>query len=225
MVHVVRNYPKPDPGVLDELRSFTAATVYEAGGRVGFVDPRIKPVAPGVKIAGIALTVRCAPCDNIMLHKALEIAGPGDVIVAEVSGYYDAGYWGGLMTDSAIARGVAGLAIDGCIRDGEEIVEKGFPAFCRGLCMRGTTKAVLGSVNHRIVFGGAVVNPGDLILGDDDGIVIVARERIDEVLAAAAKRVEAEQKKSAALASGITSVELNKLKGKFDSLGLAEEEL
>ena len=225
MIHVMRNVPRPAREAVQRLAGFAAATVYEASGRKGFVDPRIKPVAPGVKIAGVALTVRCHPCDNLMLHKALQIASPGDVIVADVGGYPDAGYWGGLMTDSALAKRVAGLAIDGCIRDGAEIIEKGFPAFCRGLCMRGTTKGVLGLINHPIVFGGAVVNPGDLILGDDDGLVIIPLERINEVLDAAQRRVDAEEKKSAALSSGTSSVELNKLDKVFESLGLQEEQL
>ena len=223
MVHVIGKVSRPDPGIVERLAGYSAATVYEASGRLGFIDPRIKPVASGVKIAGIALTVQCHPKDNLMLHKALQIAQPGDVIVADVGGYYDAGYWGGLMTDSALSRKLGGLAIDGCIRDGAEIVAKGFPAFCRGLCMRGTTKAALGLVNHQIVFGGAIVNPGDLILGDDDGLVVVARHRIIEVLDAAKRRVDAEIQKSAALLSGTSSVELNKLDKVFASLGLVEE--
>jgi 4-hydroxy-4-methyl-2-oxoglutarate aldolase len=223
MVHVIHNVSRPQPGTVERLAGFTAATVYEAAGRVGFIDPRIKPLAPGVRVAGVVLTVQCHPKDNLMLHKALQIAQPGDVIVADVGGYYDAGYWGGLMTDSALSRKLGGLVIDGCIRDGEEIVEKKFPAFCRGLCMRGTTKAVLGLVNHQIVFGGAIVNPGDLILGDDDGLVVIAQQRIDQVLDAAQRRVDAEIEKSATLLSGTSSVELNKLDKVFESLGLVEE--
>ena len=224
MGHVISNVPRPDPSAVERLARFSAATVYEAAGRVGFIDPRIKPLASGMKVAGIALTVQCHPRDNLMLHKALQIARPGDVIVADVGGYYDAGYWGGLMTDAALSRKLGGLAIDGCIRDGAEIVEKQFPAFCRGLCMCGTVKAVLGLVNHQIVFGGAIVNPGDLILGDDDGLVVVAQHRIVEVLDAAQRRVDAEIRKSAALLSGISSVELNKLDKVFESLGLVEEQ-
>ncbi len=224
MVHVKRKVPGPAPDVVKRLATFTAATVYEASGRNGYVDCRIKPLAPGMKIAGVALTVQCHPRDNLMLHKALQIAEPGDVIVADVGDYREAGYWGGLMTDSALARQLGGLAIDGCIRDGAEIVEKGFAAFCRGLCMRGTVKAVLGRVNHQIIFGGALVNPGDFVLGDDDGIVIIPRERIDEVLEASQRRVDAEERKSAALSSGTSSVELNKLDQKFESLGLVEDE-
>ncbi len=223
MVHVISTVSRPDPSSVERLAGFSAATVYEAAGRVGFVDPRIKPLASGMKVAGIALTVKCHPKDNLMLHKALQIARPGEVIVADVGGYYDAGYWGDLMTDCALSRKLGGLAIDGCVRDGAEIVEKGFPVFSRGLCMRGTVKAVLGLVNHQIVFGGAIVNPGDLILGDDDGLVVVSQHRIADVLDAAQRRVDAEIEKSAALLSGTSSVELNKLDKVFESLGLVEE--
>ena len=223
MVHVISTVSRPDPSSVERLTGFSAATVYEAAGRVGFIDPRIKPIASGMKVAGIALTAQCHPKDNLMLHKALQIARPGDVIVADVGGYYDAGYWGDLMTDCALSRELGGLAIDGCVRDGAEIVEKGFPVFSRGLCMRGTVKAVLGLVNHQIVFGGAIVNPGDLILGDDDGLVVVSQHRIADVLDAAQRRVDAEIEKSTALLSGTSSVELNKLDKVFESLGLVEE--
>jgi 4-hydroxy-4-methyl-2-oxoglutarate aldolase len=223
MVHVKTRVSGPPPEVIEGLREFTAATVYEASGRVGCVDHRIRPIAPGTKVAGSALTVECHPRDNLMLHKALQIAQPGDVIVAIVGGHVEAGYWGGLMTDSALARDLAGLVIDGCVRDGEEIVQKRFPVFSRGLCMRGTIKANLGTINHRIVFGGVIVDPGDVVLGDDDGLVVVARDRVDEVLEATRRRHEAEEEKSAALRAGTTSVELGNLDRIFDSLGLVEE--
>jgi 4-hydroxy-4-methyl-2-oxoglutarate aldolase len=158
-----------------------------------------------------------------MLHKALEKAQPGDVLVASVSGYPEAGYFGGLMAVSAVARRLGGLAIDGCIRDSEEIIGMGFPIFARGCCIRGTSKSVPGLVNHPTVFGGIVVQPGDLILGDDDGLVVVERQEADSVLAKALNRVEAEAKKSEQLRSGVSSVELNKLEKVFEALGLVEE--
>jgi len=225
MTHVIRKVCRPAQEFVDRLSGFTAATVYEASGRQGYVDSAIKPIASGVRVVGVALTVQCHPRDNLMLHKALQLAGPHDVIVADVGGYPDAGYWGGLMTDSALAKNIAGLAIDGCVRDGAEIVQKGFSIFCRGLCMRGTVKRVLGTINHQIVFGGTIVRPGDLILGDDDGMVVVAQERISDVLDASQRRVDAEDEKSAKLTSGTSSVELNKLDAVFESLGLVEEQI
>ena len=223
MIHIITDIERPRKELIDKFRGMSAATVHEASGRKGTVDCGIKPVARGVRICGPAFTVRCHPGDNLMLHKALEKAQPGDVIVASVGGYYEAGYWGALMAISGIAKNLGGLAIDGCIRDSEEIIGMGFPVFCRGLCIRGTTKTGLGLINHPTLFGGVVVNPGDLILGDDDGIVVVDRTMCEVVLEKSIDRVEAEKKKSARLQAGTTSVELNKLESVFEWLGLTED--
>lgn len=222
MTHVYTEIERPDRKLIDQFRTIGVATVYEAAGRLGSIDPMIRPLARGMRILGPAVTVHCHPKDNLMLHKALQVACEGDVIVASVDGYFYAGYWGGLMTGSAIARKLGGLAINGCVRDTGEIVEMGFPVFCRGACIRGTTKDVLGTVNHPILFGDIVVNPGDLILGDDDGMVAVPKADIERVLEASRKRIDKEKDKAAALASGTSSVELNKLDKVFESLGLVE---
>jgi 4-hydroxy-4-methyl-2-oxoglutarate aldolase len=145
------------------------------------------------------------------------------VLVAATDGYPEAGYWGALMATSAMARKLGGLAIDGCVRDSEEILRMGFPIFCRGTCVRGTTKAVLGTVNLPILFGEVPVEAGDLILGDDDGLVVIPQPDIPGVLEASRKRVEAEKQKSAVLAGGVSSVEFNKLEPVFRALGLVEE--
>ena len=158
-----------------------------------------------------------------MLHKALERAQPGDILVATVGGYYEAGYWGGLMATSAVGRKLGGLAIDGTVRDSEEMIRMGFPIFCRGCCIRGTAKSTLGLINHPTLFGGIMVNPGDLILGDDDGMVIVERAECEDVLAKSLARTEAEEKKAVHLAAGVSSVEFNKLGKVFEFLGLKEE--
>ena len=223
MAHVITGISRPDRKLIEAYRGLGAATVYEAAGRVGSVHPAIKPLARGVRLLGPAVTVRCHPRDNLMLHKALQIAQEGDILVAATEGYPDAGYWGGLMATSAMARKLGGLAIDGCVRDSEEIVQMGFPVFCRGTCIRGTTKGILGTVNLPILFGEVVVNPGDLVLGDDDGLVIVAQADTERVLTASQKRVENEKQKSAALAAGTSSVELNKLEPVLRSLGMVEK--
>lgn len=225
MTHVYTKIAKLDEKIVNKYADIGVATIYEAAGRAGSVDPAIKPLSKGVHLIGRALTVHCHPKDNLMLHKALQIACTGDVIVASVDGYYDAGYWGGLMATSAMARNVAGLAIDGCVRDSEEIIAMGFPTFCRGTCIRGTAKDTLGTVNHPILFGGVIVHPGDLIVGDDDGMVVVSTDRLDEVLAASHMRVEKEKGKAAALSAGTSSVQLNRLDEVFRSLGLVEEEV
>jgi 4-hydroxy-4-methyl-2-oxoglutarate aldolase len=223
MVHVRKNFERPGTDIIAAFAEQASATVHEASGRKGYVLNAIKPIAKGVKICGPALTVQCAPGDNLMLHKALEIAKPGDVIVATTSGYYDYGYFGGLMAVSGMARQLGGLVIDGCIRDSSEIIDMGFPVFCRGFAIRGTVKNTLGIINYPTVFGGVMVEPGDLILGDDDGIVVVKRNECEEVLEKSVKRVKAEEEKTKILKTGISSVEYNKLDDVFQKLGLVEE--
>jgi 4-hydroxy-4-methyl-2-oxoglutarate aldolase len=223
MNQIITKIERPSKEVMDKFRNIGSATVHEASGRKGYVDCAIKPIAQGVRICGPAFTVQCHPKDNLMLHKALEKAQPGDIIVASVGGYYEAGYWGGLMATSAIARKIGGLAIDGCIRDSAEIIKIGWPVFCRGFCIFGTGKTGPGLVNHPIIFGGTLVNPGDVILGDGDGMVVVDRNECKAVLEKSIERVEAEKKKSVQLAAGVSSVEFNKLGKNFEFLGLKED--
>jgi 4-hydroxy-4-methyl-2-oxoglutarate aldolase len=223
MAHVINQIERPAKEIIDRFRGIGTATVHEASGRKGYIDCAIKPLARGVRICGPAFTVQCHPKDNLMLHKALERAQPGDVIVASVGGFYEAGYWGGLMATSAMARKLGGLAIDGTVRDSEEMIRMGFPIFCRGCCILGTAKGTLGTINHPILFGGMTVKPGDIILGDDDGMVAVDRLTCEEVLEKSLARVAAEEKKAVQLAAGVSSVEFNKLGRIFEFLGLKEE--
>lgn len=223
MVHVRTQIQRPDPKLVEAFQKHATATIHEASGRKGYIDCKIKPIAKGLKICGPAFTVQCAPGDNMMLHKALEKAQPGDVIVATVGGAEEYGYFGDLMATSAIARKVAGLAIEGCVRDSAEIIEAGFPIFSKGLCIRGTGKGTLGLINYPTVFGGISVNPGDLIVGDDDGMVLVRREDCEEVLRKTEERVAKETEKEKVLATGVSSVEYNKFGPMFEAAGLVEE--
>ena len=222
MIHVITHIERTPRELIDQFRGIGTATVHEASGRKGVVDCAIKPISRGVRLCGPAFTVQCHPGDNLMLHKAIERAKPGDILVASVGGYYEAGYWGGLMATSAVAKKIGGLAIDGSVRDSAEIIKMECPIFCRAFCIRGTTKTVLGLINHTILFGGVLVNPGDLILGDDDGIVVVERMECEEVLEKSIKRVEAEKVKSEKLKAGVSSVELNQLEKVFKFLGMVE---
>lgn len=222
MIHVMTDIKRPPKELIELFKEIGTATVHEASGRKGAVDYAIKPITGGVRLCGPAFMVQCHPGDNLMLHKALERAQPGDVLVASVGGCYGFGYWGGLMATSAVAKKLGGLAIDGCIRDSSEIIKMGFPIFCRGFSIRGTTKTVLGLINHPTLFGGVLVQPGDLILGDDDGVVVVERMECEAVLEKSIKRIEAEKLKSEKLKAGVTSVELNKLEKVFEFLGLKE---
>ena len=223
MVHVLSKFERPPADIVEAFKGLATATIHEASGRKGYISCRIKPIAKGMKLCGVAFTVQCAPGDNMMLHKALERAKPGDVLVATTGGAEEYGYFGDLMCTSGIARKVAGLAIEGCIRDSEEIAEKGFPVFSTGLSIRGTGKGTLGLVNYPTMFGGICVNPGDLIVGDDDGLVLVRREDCGEVLKKSLERVAMEDGKAKTLASGVSSVEFNKFGPMFEKAGLVEE--
>jgi 4-hydroxy-4-methyl-2-oxoglutarate aldolase len=224
MVHVLTKIERTPAELTERFAKHATATIHEASGRKGYIDYRIKPIAKGMRVCGPAFTVQCAPGDNMMLHKALERAKPGDVIVAVVGGAEDYGYFGDLMATSAIARKVGGLVIEGCIRDSAEIIESGFPIFSKGLCIRGTGKGTLGLVNYPVMFGGICVNPGDLIVGDDDGLVLVRRAEAEEVLKKTEERVAKEVDKAKVLAGGVSSVEFNKFGPLFEAAGLVEEQ-
>lgn len=223
MIHVIRKIERPSKQIAANFCKQTSATVHEASGRKGSVSHVIKPLTKGIKLCGPALTVQCGPGDNLMLHKALEIARLGDVIVATTNEAYEYGYWGELMAISAIAKKLGGLAIDGCVRDSREIIKMGFSVFSRGVCIRGTTKNTLGLINYPIVFGGTMIEPGDLILGDDDGLVVIKRTECEDVLEKTLKRVKAEEEKKAILKTGVSSVQHNRLTETFEKLGLIEE--
>jgi len=223
MIHVITKIQRPPQELIEKFKPIAIATVYEASGRKGFVNPKIKPIFRGMKLCGPAFTVQTVPGDNLMLHKALEKAQEGDIIVATVGDEYEYGYWGDLMATQAKAKKLGGLAIDGCVRDSEEIIEMGFPIFSRGLAIRGTVKASLGLINYPINFGGNGINPGDLILGDDDGIVVVKFQDCQEVLAKSKERIQKEEVKAKALMNGVTSVKYNNLDKIFESLNLREE--
>lgn len=223
MLHVFKSIKRPSAEFLSAFSTLATATIHEASGRKGYIDCAIKPISRGVRVCGPAFTVQCAPGDNLMLHKALECAHPGDVIVADVGGVYDYGYFGNLMATSALARRVGGLCIDGCIRDSAEIIAGGFPIFTRGFCIRGTNKATIGVINYPTVFGGQTIFPGDLIVGDDDGLVVVRLEECADVLEKARDRVAKEVEKEAVLKTGVSSVEFNKLGPVMQKAGLEEE--
>ena len=179
----------------DLIRRFaglSAATVYEAGAKQGAMDHTIRPIQRGMALCGSALTVHCHPADNLTLHAAIALAQPGDVIVADVGDYPNAGYWGEITTTTAQARGIAGLVINGGVRDVGPIGRRGFPVFSRSVCMRATVKETPGLINHPIVCGGVLVRPGDLVVGDDDGVVVVRREQAETILSAAIARDERE---------------------------------
>ncbi len=191
-----------------DFSEFDSATLYEAAGKRGMVDPAIRPVWAGAHLCGPVVTVRCPPGDNLMLHVAVTVAHPGDVLIGSVGNYVMAGAWGEILTVAAQARGIAGVALDGTARDSEAIAARRFPLFSRGLAIGACTKEKIGAVNEPLEFGGVLVRPGDFAVGDGDGIVIIARDAVDQVYAAAVERRERERQIMAQLHKGQTTLEL-----------------
>ncbi len=179
-----------DAATVAAARALPAATLHEAGGRIGVLPSSIKPVAPAFRVCGPAVTVQSPGGDNLWLHRALYVAEPGDVLVVHVSGAHDFGYWGEIMSAAAQARQLGGLVIDGCVRDGAVLADFGLPVFARGLSIRGTGKdfGARGWINHPVLFDDLVVQPGDLVVGDTDGVVALPRARAAEVVQAAQAR-------------------------------------
>ena len=195
-------------GSAERFAGFDPATLYEAAGRQGMVDPAIRPAWAGARVCGIAFTVECPPGDNLMLHHAVAAAKPGVVIVARLGGYLMTGAWGEILTTAAQAKGVAGLVVDGAVRDIEAIAERRFPIFSRGLAIGACTKERFGTLDVPIQFGGVAVRSGDIVLGDADGLVIVDQDRAEEILESAARRRVKEAEIMDQLHKGKTTIEL-----------------
>jgi 4-hydroxy-4-methyl-2-oxoglutarate aldolase len=205
---VTLDHPRPTREELVALADLTAATLHEAMGRRGALPFPIKPIYPGMRVCGAALTVDCPPGDNLTIHMAIERARPGDVLVVDAKGYVEAGPFGDVLATACRARGIAGIVIDGCVRDGAALAAMGFPAFARGLNMKGTTKAVAGAVGVPIICAGVAVAPGDAVVGDDDGVVIVPRTDIATTRAAAADREREEARLREEILAGATTMDL-----------------
>ena len=198
----------------------TAATAHEAMGRRGAIDSAIKPIRTGMRAVGRALTCSCHVGDNLTLHAALKIARPGDVIVCAAGGYAQQGLFGDVMASCAIGRGVAGLVTDGGIRDSAEIARLGFNVFSKGIAVNGTVKETFGSLNEPIAIGGQTVSPGDLVIADDDGVVVVPAAEIETVLSASTEREKKEARFREALLKGETTWDLLGLNALMESKGL-----
>ncbi len=223
LTHIRRDVPRCDPALLRAYEGQAAATVHEAMGRRGALDPAIKPLAADMTVCGRALTVRCHTGDNLMLVKAVSMAGPGDVIVADMGSAVASGPFGEVLAVECMARGVAGLVVSCTVRDSREIIRMGFPVFSAGLCVRGTAKATLGTINHPICIGGEIVRPGDLIVGDADGVVVVPLEEAPDILRLAEERTAKEAAVMDRLRAGESLFDIYGYQRVFDSLHCVEE--
>lgn len=195
---------------IESAARFDSATLHEASGKRGALPSAIKPIVPGRKVIGPVRTVHSPPGDNLWLHRAIYRAEPGDVLVVHVQGAFEHGYWGEIMSTAAKVRGLAGLVIDGCVRDAPLLRDIGFPVFARGLCIRGTGKdfGAHGFIDQPLLFGDVVVKSGDLVHGDEDGVVVIARDRVEATLDAAARRSRHEAEILTRLEQGETTLAL-----------------
>jgi 4-hydroxy-4-methyl-2-oxoglutarate aldolase len=217
---VVRNRPQVDPEKLALLQGFGVATVHEAIGRLGLMKPHMRPIFPAAAVAGNAVTVLVHPGDNWMIHVALELCRPQDLMVVAVSAECTDGMVGELIASSMLARGVKALVIDAGCRDVAELTRMRFPVWSRAISAKGTIKATLGAVNVPVVCAGAQVCAGDAIVADDDGVVVVPHALVDAAIRAARDRVEREERKRARLQAGELGIDIDQMRPALDKAGI-----
>ena len=220
MPKVVTGIPTIPTETVTRYEKLSVATVHEAQGRVGLLSSEIRPIKEGLKLVGRAVTVFATPGDNIMIHVAMEQCEPGDVMVVAVNSRSDCGYFGDLLATLMQARRIAGLVIDSGVRDLADLRQMGIPVFSRCISAQGTVKETLGDVNVPVVCGGQVINPSDLIIGDDDGVVVVRRHELDLV----AQKSEAREDKEATIREkyrdGTLGLDMNNMRQRLLDMGL-----
>jgi 4-hydroxy-4-methyl-2-oxoglutarate aldolase len=217
---IVRNISRADAGVIEKLGALGVATVHEAQGRSGLLRPYMRPIYPTARVAGSAITISCQAGDNLMIHAAIEVCRPGDVLVVTTTSESTDGMFGELLAVSARAHGVVGLLIDAGVRDVADLTTMEFPVWAKAIHAQGTVKATAGSVNMPVVCAGAAIAPGDVVIGDVDGVVVVAKAKAADVAMSGADRVAKEEKSRARLKNGELGLDFYGLRAKLAELGV-----
>ncbi len=217
---IIRNIKRADAAIIKTLGEQGVATIHEAQGRTGLLNPYMRSIYPSAKVAGSAITISCQPGDNLMIHAAVEVCQPGDVLVVVTTSESTDGMFGELLATSCQAHGIVGLIIDAGVRDVADLTAMDFPVWSKAISAQGTVKATPGSVNVEVVCAGAIIRPGDVVVGDIDGVVVVKRELAAEVAQLGQKRLEKEAQSRVKLKAGELGVDFYGLRAKLKELGV-----